>query len=359
MSNKIRTGFAAGYNLYATIRQPTTGYIWNTSSQAFEACAAASITDYDIALTDSGMGYYLGDFPSAIANDTYDIQVYERVGAAPSTDDVPFGGPTSYTWNGSSLTAAPSPGSPGTALTCKDMIDEIQLRIGRPDADTHGNEIVDMTWCTRVLNEAQRVIVQTVPGLSCLHFSNRSTFDTTGTYQYTITDLTYGDSTTDRGVCRVTDVWYLDGNQSRQLTFKPRDEFDSEHPDPTHSSESFGRPSQWTMRNNTTIDTWPYCSSGYWDKDMRFDGDFYPKEFTTDVTGASDISMSDEGLILYGVWKAWQVIASGNPALAGEVRSAKRAWSNPDPRAGEDVGWLEKFGRRHEIMIGWDSNLYG
>ena len=354
MANEIIVGFEAGNTIYSVIRDED-GDVWYPAGNAFETWGTGSRSndDYDIALTDMGGGLYMGDFPSAIPNGTYYLQTYYQAGSSPASTDTPYGGPTSKTWNGSSLTASASPGSPGTALTCSEMIDEIQQRVGRPDADTRGDQIVDMTWCTRRLNEAQRLIVQKFPNLPCVHFSNKTTFDTTGTYQYAITDLTYGDSTTDRAVCRISSVWYLDGHQSKNMTYLPRDEFDAYHPDPTHADEHFGKPCQWTMRNNTTVDTWPYCASGYWDKDMRFDGDFYPKEFTTDVTGASDLSMADEGLILYAVWRAWAAI--GDKA---EEIMAQKAWSNPNPSYGEKIGWLEEFQDYHSQMVGWNDNLY-
>lgn len=348
MSNEIRTGFAAGFTLYATIRQPSTGYIWNTSSQAFEAYAAANITDYDIALTDSGLGYYTGDFPTSIANGTYETLVYEQVGATPATTDIPFGGPVSYYWNGSTLSASPSPGLTGTAKSCADMIDEIQARTSRTDQN---EQLIDVTRCTWWLNEAQRYLVQHVPGIPSLSFKNTTSHDTTGTISYSITDITIGDSTTDRPPCRVTDVWYLDGHESCRLQFIPLDEFDALHPDPTHADEAFGKPKQWTIRNNTTIELYPYCSSAYWNKNLRFDGDYYPAEFTTDDSDASDISMASEGLILFGVYKAWQAI--GNTE---EMIKAKRSWSNPGSEY--EPGWYEEFKDRVQSMPGWEWNLF-
>lgn len=238
-------------------------------------------------------------------------------------------------------------------LSCQEIIDEIQARIGRPNS---AQEIGDVTWLTRRINEAQKVIVETVPLLPSVSFRNTASLDTTGTVLYALSDITT-DFTTQQ-VCRITDVWYLDGHDSRRLVFVPRDEFDAQHPDPTHSDEHFERPWQWTRRNNAYVELYPFCASAYWDKNLRFDGDFYPSDFTTDSTSQSDISRADEGLILYGVWKAWEAIGVGMPGVGAQLMEAKRAWSNSDPSPGEEPGWLEKFKDRNEEMIAWSGNLY-
>lgn len=237
-------------------------------------------------------------------------------------------------------------------LSCQEIIDEIQARTGRTGNTEDPALVTDNTRCTRWINEAQRFIVQQVPGIPSLYFNNRTSLDTTGTITYSITDLTIGDSTGHRYPCRVTQLWYLDGNDSVELDYIPPDDFNSQHPDPTHSDEAFGKPKRWTQFNNTEVVIYPYCDSGYWDKDLKFVGDFYPKDFTTDSTVASDISMSDELLIQYGIWQAWKAI--GNTA---EEFKAKKVWSNPEPLPGEDIGLLEKFRDSFTSMPAWSWNL--
>lgn len=241
------------------------------------------------------------------------------------------------------------------ALPCQEMIDEIQARCGR--AETVDN-LIDDTWVTRRINEAQKIIVEMVPLIPSMTFKNTSSLDTTGTMRYAISDITVGDSSTLNRACHIADVWYLDGNESKKLTFRPVDVFDAEHPDPTHSNENFEKPVYWTKRDNIYIETYPYCASAYWDKNMRFDGDFYAADFTTDSTELSDISGADEGIILYGLWKAWAAIGMSNPSVAAEIVNAKKAWSNPEPLPGETVGWLESFRETHEQMIQWEPNFY-
>lgn len=236
------------------------------------------------------------------------------------------------------------------SLSCAEIIDEIQARTGRTEAN---EELVDTTWCTRRLNKAQETIIRQIPDIPSLNFSNRSSIDTTGTVRYTINEISVGPDVTTRVPCRITDIWYLDGNDSKQLRYLPPDDFDTLHPDPTHADEAFGKPKHWTQRNNTEIEIYPYCSSGYWDKDLKFVGDYYPLDFTTDSTVSSDISMADELLIQYGVWQAWKAI--GN---IDEERRARKIWSNPEPAMGEEIGLLEQFKDKATAMPGWSWNLY-
>jgi len=239
-------------------------------------------------------------------------------------------------------------------LSCQEMIDEIQARCGRPNT----TDLIDTTWCTRRINEAQKEIVEKYFLIPSLTFSNKTSLDTTGTVLYAVNEITVGDSSTANIACHITDVWYLDGNDSRQLTFLPIDEFDNKYPDPTHSDSVFEKPAYWTRRGTEYIEIVPYCASGYWDKDLRFDGDFYAADFTTDSTSLSDISRASEGLILYGLWKAWAAIGMSNPSVAQEIINAKKAWTNPEPSYGETLGWLEEFGDKYSQMPAWGQNFY-
>lgn len=349
MSNEIITGYIAGYTLYATIRD-TSGNVYYVVGDSFESWGTSSrdADDYDIQLTDKSGGMYLGDFPSNIPNGDYFLQVYIQAGASPADADTPFGGPTAKTWNGSTLAPTPLPGASAAGMSCENLIDEIQARIGRPD-DT---KLCDVTWLTRRVNECQRFLAQNIPGIPSLTFRNTTSHDTTGTIRYSIADITVGDVTSDQ-VCRITKMWYLDGNESRELKFLPPDEFDILHPDPTHADIGHGKPKHWTQRANTTVEIFPYPDTGYQNKDLGFDGDFYATDFTTDSASASDISMADEGLILYGVWKAWTSIGNQSEAMLAHKR-----WTNPNPSVDEELGWLEQFKDRAEGMIAWSSNLY-
>ncbi len=240
------------------------------------------------------------------------------------------------------------------AMSCSELIDEIQARCGRPDT----TDLIDTTWLTRRINEAQKIIIEEVPLIPSVTFHNRDSIDTTGTTKYAINEISVGDSTTANFPCNITDVWYLDGNESKKLVFKPVDEYDRLYPDPTHSDANREKPVHWTLRDNGYIEIAPLCASGYWDNDLKITGDFYAADFTTDSTSLSDISRADEGLILYGVWKSWQAIGSANPSVVSEIRNAKKMWSNPYPATGETLGWLESFGDKINSMVQWNDNFY-
>lgn len=354
--NQIVIGAPSANTVYATIRN-TSGEVWYPTISDFETWGTSSRghSDYAITCTDNEGDMHIADWPSAMPNGNYYLQGWLQIGATPSSDDIAFGSPIAKTWTGSTATPTPTPGLPTGQLTCSEMIDEIQARVGRGSTSAVG--IVDDTWCTRRINECQRHLIEQVPRMRSVSFKNTTSLDTTGTTLYAISDITIGD-VTDNRACHITDVWYLDGNESRKLDFVPVDEFDALHPDPTHADEHFDRPRIWTQRGNTYVELYPYCASAYWDKNLRFDGDYYPAEFTTNDPSSSDISRADEGIILYGVWKAWQAIGAGNPSVAAEIVAARKAWTNPSPAYGEPVGWFEQFKDKQESMIAWDYNFY-
>lgn len=238
-------------------------------------------------------------------------------------------------------------------LTGEQLTDEVKEIIGRSE-DT---VLITDTRVARWLNEAQDRIIEECPGLHSLTFKNTTSIDTTVTLRYAISDITVGDSSDNR-VCHIFDVWYLDGNESRHLNFLHIDEFDEEWPDPTHSDIPKTKPSYWTRRGNY-IEMTPLCLTAYCDKDLRFDGDYYPRDFTLNDAGASDFSQADadKGLILYAVGEAWAAIGSGEALAKSQLW--KKKFSNPEPLPGEDVGWLEKFKARNDILYEWEGNLYG
>ena len=106
MSRELHCSFPGdSANLYAQIRRPSDGFVWNGS--AFAAWADGSVADYDIALTARGGDHYDADFPTAITGAaTYVIRYYERAGATPAITDTLLRTERLY-WNG---TAASEPG---------------------------------------------------------------------------------------------------------------------------------------------------------------------------------------------------------------------------------------------------------
>ena len=229
------------------------------------------------------------------------------------------------------------------ALTGGELVDEVKAFVGRSNPDDA--VLVTDTRITRALNAGQRKIVEKCPGLHSLTFKNTTSLDTTQVLQYAIADITVGDVSVAQTACHIWDVWYLNGNNTIKLIFAHTDEFDLEYPDPTHSDFVPDLPRHWTRRGNY-IEIYPLCATAYCDKDLRFDGDFYPEDLTTNTGEESDISNADEGLIMYGIAEAWAAI--GNPASM--LKS--QAWHN------KFNVWLEEFKEQNDTLHEWNGNLY-
>ena len=78
-----------------------------------------------------------------------------------------------------------------------------------------------------------------------------------------------------------------------------------------------------------------------------------PQEFTTNDATASELNDADEGLILYGVAKAWQ-------AIGDEARYDiwMRKFTNPNPPPTQDIGWIERYKDRYAAMEAWEGTLF-
>jgi hypothetical protein len=201
------------------------------------------------------------------------------------------------------------------------------------------------TW----FNEAQRDIADRVPGLHALIFSNKTSLDVTDTLRYALADITAGD-TTEQEIANVWNVFYLDGEDSRRLTFVHTDEFDKNWIDPTHADAPRYRPRWWTRRGHA-IEIAPMSGCGYWDHDLRFDGDVYPREFSAaDTTRASDLSGAEEGLVSYALAQAWRAIGS-----AGGVQGALLKAADYSRRY---ESWLDTYEHKNNRLDEWNGNLY-
>lgn len=231
------------------------------------------------------------------------------------------------------------------ALTGATLTDEVQVLVGRPS-----NQILaDNTRVTRWLNEAQRVIAEECPDLDCLHFSNILSLDTTQILRYPVNEITVGSEvTTANGVCYITDVFYLDGNESRKLEFIHPDQFDEDWPDPTHSDIPKTKPTHWTHEGDLSggyVKMMPMCATEYCDKDLRFEGTFYPGDWTTEDSTESPIKNADDVMIAYAVAKAWGAIDP--PSSDNEVK-----WWNKFTAQLDDL--KAQSSRLHQ----WDGNIF-
>jgi hypothetical protein len=229
-------------------------------------------------------------------------------------------------------------------LTGAELTDEIQVLVGRPGGT---DEIVDNTRCARWINECKRQICEEIPGIEKLKFKNTTSLDTTVTLSYALSEITVGDLSNDDRICHIYDVWYLDGLESRRLKFVHSDEFDAKWPDPTHADMPRNIPIWWTRRGDN-IEMYPLCATAYANKDLRFDGDYYDADFTTNDASASDISGADNVIIAYGVWKAWMAIGNQIPGASAEAIKAQANYTRE----------LDDFRQHEESLTQWDGNMY-
>lgn len=223
------------------------------------------------------------------------------------------------------------------AQTCAEMVDEVKARCGRSDDEVLVTQAQVTTW----FNEAQQDIVTRTPGLHAMSFKNTTSHDTTQSLAYAIGDITGGDYT-NQSIANIWDVFYLDGADSQRLHFVHTDEFDANWPDPTDSEAVFAKPHHWTRRGKN-IEIRPVCSSAYYDKDLRFDGDFFARDFTTYSDDASDLSSADAGLKYYALAQAWRDI--GNIVKAADY-------------SGQYESWLERYQTANDRLLEWPGNLY-
>lgn len=223
------------------------------------------------------------------------------------------------------------------AQTCDEMATEVQALCGRTD-DT---VLIAAAQLTTWFNEAQRDIVDRIPGLHGMTFKNTTSHDTTQTLAYAIGDITAGDYTS-QPISSIWDVWYLDGADSLRLHFVHTDEFDAQWPDPTNDDAVFDRPYWWTRRGSN-IELVPLSGCSYCDKDLRFDGDFYARDLTAASADSSDITGAEEGLKMYALAKAWRAIGDKVKAVDYSVQYEQ---------------WLDNYEHKNNRLNEWDGGLY-
>jgi len=230
-------------------------------------------------------------------------------------------------------------------LSCVSLAADVQALCGRTD----DNALVTTTRIMHWFNEAQKDIVNRIPGLHAVTFKNTTSLDTTASLAYALGDITAGDYTT-QPVAHVWNVFFLDGNSSVRLAFVHTDEFDAHWIDPTNDAADFGKPKHWTRRGNN-IEIRPVCDSAYYDYDLRVDGDFYPRDFTAaDTTRYSDLSDVEEGLVHYALANAWRAIGNADGVGGALAKAADFSHKYED--------WLDGYAARNDRLSEWDGNLY-
>ena len=84
----ITTVFTTKSTLYAVVFRISDGYVWNTSTGAFEAFSSSNWANYAIAMTETtGTGFFSAAYPSAISETLTAEAVYQQAGGSPATSD--------------------------------------------------------------------------------------------------------------------------------------------------------------------------------------------------------------------------------------------------------------------------------
>jgi len=103
MSNEIWHSYDSAKVLYAFVIRASDDYIWDVGDTAFEAIGTwndARADECDIPMTVTAGDYHSVDFPAGITTvGVYRVQIREKAGASPDTDDKPVAQGEIY-WSG-------------------------------------------------------------------------------------------------------------------------------------------------------------------------------------------------------------------------------------------------------------------
>ncbi len=99
MAGEIQIPYASTKTVYAVVRNKN-AQIWNNNTTAFETPSSASWADYVISLVEQNtLGFYAGNFPTAITAGIYSITGFQQITGSPLSSDMFVGG-ENYQWNG-------------------------------------------------------------------------------------------------------------------------------------------------------------------------------------------------------------------------------------------------------------------
>ena len=88
MSNEIYHSSDEANTLYALVWRKTDDKVWNNTDSQWDTYADADIDKYDLLLTNHvDSDYHSADFPTAIAQGVYRVQVMKITGGAMNADD--------------------------------------------------------------------------------------------------------------------------------------------------------------------------------------------------------------------------------------------------------------------------------
>lgn len=189
------------------------------------------------------------------------------------------------------------------------------------------------------LNDAQVHIVRKAPHLIDLQVKDITTLAA-------VTDeYEYGLSTFDPAIAHLSQVWILNGTDSKRLRYKHKDEFDRKYPDVSDIASAM--PDYYTRRGNKIEFNCP-VSSSYNGYAIRVDYCKWAAEFAdTSSAETSDLINADRGLILFAWGDALRVLAKGNTNIL-RIADEKIILFN---------AWLDDYADYHDMQteeITWE-----
>lgn len=99
-AKEIQFNFSTSNTIYALVRLPSTGKVWDVTNTNWATWDDDDIGDYDIPLADQSGDYYTVNFPAGITTaGVYAISIREESGAAPAATDLIIG-VGSIEWDG-------------------------------------------------------------------------------------------------------------------------------------------------------------------------------------------------------------------------------------------------------------------
>lgn len=185
--------------------------------------------------------------------------------------------------------------------TCANLIATIRARAGR----SNDTVLITTSFVLDALNEGQLGIVKRIPRQIDLDKSDSET------YQISTDDTSINITTLDPA--HIGGIWILNGSSTRRagLKYLPLDEFRRKYP--LVSEESASEPVEYTRQGNTIYFNCP-VSSDYNELYLRIDYTKKPDEFdSVDSDETSELSDSNEGLILYTLAKVYNELALAQP----------------------------------------------
>jgi hypothetical protein len=216
-------------------------------------------------------------------------------------------------------------------MTLAELIAEVQALTGREN-DT---VLITSARIIRWLNEAQIDIARICSGHINLETSDPDAITLVAdTFSYSIAAL-------NPSLLHLLKAYYMDGSQSRELSYTDTDTFDTAYPD--IASLAGAIPQEYTRRGNT-IEVFPKPTSSEAGKYIRLDYTKRPTAFSTGSLSATcELADADQGLIYYAVSEAYKAM--------GNKQDMALVYRNPQGTGHYDI-WLSDYRKNYDGLYG-------